>query len=74
MQADLDYLCALAEKVPLAMFPCSIETSASIAIFDTATTRIYISLPYASHDFVGVLEYSPRHRAVLRSFKLKTRN
>jgi len=47
LQADLEYLCSLAENVPLAMFPCSIETSAGIAILDTAATRVYISLSYA---------------------------
>src|SRR5213078_2507005 len=47
MQADLGYLCSLAENVPLAMFPCSIETSAGIAILDTPATQVYISLSYA---------------------------
>jgi len=48
MQADLEYLCSLAENVPLPMFPCSIEISAGIAILDIAAMRVYISLSYAT--------------------------
>ena len=45
---DFPYLCSLAEKTPLAMFPCSIDGSSfGITLLDDGATCNYVSLSYA---------------------------
>ena len=47
MDGDRDYLCALAENIPLALFPCSIQDAYGIALRDFGSTRNWTSKGYA---------------------------
>lgn len=47
MQNDLEYLCALEEEHPLALFPCNVGGRFGIALLDDGATRNYISLTFA---------------------------
>ena len=47
MDADRDYLCTLADNIPLALFPCSIQDAYGIALGDFGSTRNWISRRYA---------------------------
>jgi hypothetical protein len=44
---DIDYLFAMTERLPLAMFPCVVKTTMGIVMLDTGASRNYISLSYA---------------------------
>ena len=47
IHADIDYLFAMTERLPLATFPCVVKTTMGIVMLDTGASRIYISLSYA---------------------------
>jgi hypothetical protein len=47
METDLDYLCALAEDVPLFLFPCIVQDAFGVTFLDDGATRNYVSLSFA---------------------------
>ena len=56
---DYQYLCSLAEDIPLAMFPCTIAgSSLGIALLDDGATRNYVSLAYAKRARLRIQELS----------------
>jgi aspartyl protease/zinc knuckle protein len=56
---DFPYLCSLAEDIPLAMFPCTVDgSSLGVALLDDGATRNYVSLAYAKRARLRIQELS----------------
>jgi len=62
---DYQYLCSLAEDVPLAMFPCTIAgSSLGVALLDDGATRNYVSLAYAKRARLRIQELSSKPKPI----------
>ena len=71
IQQDSDYLCSIAEKPSLLMFPCSIDHTPGIVMPDTRATRNYVSQSYAKRAGLRIQETAVRSVRVPNGHAMK---